>query len=237
MEKFVKEVQTIKADKVLDVATGRGEFITFLRENLKEYSEITGIDSDAKVLEIAREQFQNSDVFFKNMEVEKIDYEDRNFGVVSISNSLHHLKNLDRAFAEIHRVLKPSGYILINEMISDGNQSASQKNHIAVHHWAAAIERKRGKFHSETFSKAEVKKIILDQKIQNPQIYEYSHRIKNPKDEKLIGNLTSKIDQFIQILSKQKNADRLIEQGKKIKRDIEEFGFASARSLFIISRM
>lgn len=236
MEEFVKFIHTLKPDKVLDVATGRGEFVHFLQENLKGYNTIIGIDTDKKMLEKAKDSFAASKLKFKIMDATNIDFPDDYFDIVSISNSLHHMENLNSALAEIFRILKLNGYLIINEMVSDGKQTDAQKNHIAIHHWAAAIDRERGRYHAETFSRSKVNKLISETNIKSYEVYEYSHKSENPLDEKIVGNLTDKIDQYIKILSKKENTENLIEQGKKIKKNIVKVGFASATSLFIIAR-
>jgi len=236
MDKFLNKIKLIQANNVLDVATGRGEFIPLLKENLRNYNKIIGIDTNQKMLEKARKKFENDSVFFKQLPAENTEFSDDYFDVVAISNSLHHMKKLQAVLDEMYRILKPEGYFLINEMIRDDEQTPAQENHIAIHHWAAAIDIKRGRFHGKTFTRKQIEEILNRSRLDNIDVYEYSHKIDNPLDEQIVRDLTRKIDQYIQILEDEVDCKKLIERGEVIKENVKRVGFASAKSVFIIAK-
>jgi len=98
--------------RVLEVGFGSG--VTFL--NLSElYGEIHGIDLTSPVEEVTA-VFTNKHlpVFLKNGNVLKMDYADNYFDTVLLISILEHLKpaDLDMAFREIFRVLKPGGQVV-----------------------------------------------------------------------------------------------------------------------------
>jgi len=64
---------------------------------------------------------------------------------------LHHLSDIGAALAEMKRVVKPGGWIIVNELISDGLNPAQQV-HKMLHHLRSKIDRMIGEVHNETFT-------------------------------------------------------------------------------------
>src|SRR5512141_3036012 len=107
---------TLSGGRVLDVATGRGNFISTLIENLRDYIEVVGIDTNADTLEAARENFTQDNIRFAVLDAARLDFPDESFDTVCISNSLHHLADLPQVLAEMRRVLKSNGHFIVSEM-------------------------------------------------------------------------------------------------------------------------
>jgi ubiquinone/menaquinone biosynthesis C-methylase UbiE len=146
----------ISGGEILDIGTGDGAFIHFLRKHLRDVSHITGVDLNEKSLSPARTAFEtNPAVTFQVMAGETLQFPDHEFDMVCLSNSLHHIVPLAETFQEMQRVVKPGGYILINEMFCDG-QNERQLTFVHLHHWRAEIDRLRGIFHGQTLTKQEV---------------------------------------------------------------------------------
>ncbi len=55
----------------------------------------------------------------------------------------------------MQRVLKPTGWLVIAEIVSDGLNEA-QENQKMWHHFKSFVDRKSGIFHSETWTEEEV---------------------------------------------------------------------------------
>ena len=99
-------------DSILEVGFGSG--LTFLNLN-NLYNKIYGIDLSCDVNEVAQ-------VFaplgirpeLRNGNVVELPYQDNQFDTVLLISILEHLKpdELDRAFSEIQRVLKPGGQVV-----------------------------------------------------------------------------------------------------------------------------
>ena len=64
MEKLMKRMKEIKGGKILDIATGRGEFIHSLMNGLESYDSILGIDFSARSIEFAQSQFKEDSIEF-----------------------------------------------------------------------------------------------------------------------------------------------------------------------------
>jgi len=167
MQKITKRLNEINGGKILDVATGRGEFTSLLSNGLNSFDEIIAIDNSTKAIEFSSKHNDNIKVNFKVMNALKMEFDDEEFDTVCISNSIHHFADNNYPLNEMKRVLKNNGYFIVSEMIADKNQTNAQKSHIKIHHWSAKIDRILGISHNETFTGKQlvniVKKINLKQ--------------------------------------------------------------------------
>jgi 2-polyprenyl-3-methyl-5-hydroxy-6-metoxy-1,4-benzoquinol methylase len=62
----------IAGGRVLDVATQEGHFVQILMENLKDYTEIVGIDINERAIETAQSTIGQEGVRFLVMNIERI---------------------------------------------------------------------------------------------------------------------------------------------------------------------
>lgn len=145
-----------RVNKILDIGTGSGNFILVLKEVFPD-AEMIGVDPNLNSLKDASQRF--SDVQFNEMSAENLDFEDKSFDVVSMSMALHHIPDVEKSLLEMQRVLKPGGWIIINELFSD-NLSEAQKVHKMYHHFKSRIDQILGTSHNQTFKKEEILNII-----------------------------------------------------------------------------
>jgi len=147
---------------MLDVGTGTGDFLEVLK-NVFPKAKITGIDPNTESLQEAAEKFP--DVSFAEMGAENLTFNENSFDLVSISMALHHLPDVQKALKEMQRVVKPGGWIIVNELFSD-NLNKAQEVHKMFHHFRSKIDRLTGISHHETFEKEEILKMIKRSGIQ-----------------------------------------------------------------------
>jgi len=154
--RFVEAMSGIPGGQVLDVATGNGNFIRFLQAGLSEITELTGIDTHPPMIEAAKKAFADEpDVRFEIMEASEMSFADDSFDTVGIMASLHHFEDIDRVMAEVRRVLRPGGWLIVCEMHAAAPSDASRLA-IELHQWAACVDRQLGTFHDPVFSKDEL---------------------------------------------------------------------------------
>lgn len=170
MEKFQQWIQGLGPKMILDVCTGSGNFIQYLASFYDEYDKMVGIDTMGRAIDFAIKNNHNDRIVYQIMDGAKLDFVDQSFDVVSLSNSLHHLKDIEDVIHEMARVVKKDGYIIINEMIS-APLSMAQISHKKVHHFAAKIDRLVGDVHNETYTEEEINQII--EKIDGVKIVKY----------------------------------------------------------------
>jgi ubiquinone/menaquinone biosynthesis C-methylase UbiE len=237
MDKSTERFETIEdalnqlsGGHVLDVATGSGGFINYLIDNLLDYSEITGIDSNELTLESARKSHTQEGLRFLRMDAAHLDFPDEYFDLVSIANSLHHMADLPRVLAEMVRVCKPGGQLLICEMYRDG-QTKTQLTHVYLHHWWAAVDSAEGITHFETLRRQQVVDIVEKLGLKNTQYFDSKDLETDPKDQELIHELDGIIDRFVKRATALKDGEDLRLRGELLRLRVHKTGFHGASSL------
>lgn len=153
------------------------------------------------------------------------------FDTVSITNSLHHLRNIEQSMAEMKRVLRLGGMFLIFEMFDD-NQSERQMSHVLLHHWWAEIDRLTGQLHNETFTKNQLIDIAEQIGLKKLDFVELDDN--EPVDEIAIERIKITIDDYIERLKSMPNNKALLERGHQLLQRIADIGFSWATSLCTI---
>jgi len=240
----------ISGGKVLDIATGTGDFINTLMKTLKNYDSFVGIDILAKDLESAKKRFKDQPVELFEMNAESLEFSNNSFDTVSMAYALHHIDKVDKALAEIQRVLKPGGNLIIQEELSDGNQTEAQKTNLLQHTWDAEIDTQLGKTHKPTLTKHEVTELVNSLQLEQVEILESTHPVKclscekrercgDPKNEENIQDQFKEIDDNLKRLQDIANQDvriKLQEKGKELKKRNREFGNANPSTLLVTGR-
>ena len=111
-------------EKVLELGCGTGYFT---REIVKTNAAVTAIDISPDLLAIAQKEVSATNVTFCEENAYKMTFADESFDSVIGSSVLHHL-DIEKAIAEIHRVLKSNGFIAFTEPNMLNPQIALQKN-------------------------------------------------------------------------------------------------------------
>jgi ubiquinone/menaquinone biosynthesis C-methylase UbiE len=115
----------IQAGEVLEIGPGPG-FIAIEIARLLPDVHIIGLDLSETMIEIATGNAQEHGVSeraeFRAGDASKMPFEEASFDFVISSGSLHHWKEPERIFREVHRVLKPGCQALISDLRSDAPQ-------------------------------------------------------------------------------------------------------------------
>lgn len=235
-EKELKlKLQTINGGSILDVATGRGEFIHFLIQSLKSYNRIIGIDLLDKSLEMAAEACREySGVSFRKMDAYHLEFNQGEFDLVSMANSLHHFKEIEKILSEMQQVLKLEGYFLISEMYCDEDQTAAQMTHVLMHHWWAEVDTRLGIVHNPTYTRQEILDLTAQIGLSSYEIYEYTFPVIDPNDEKIIAPYLKALDPYVDRLQGHRDYPRLKQACSDLKIRLQEIGLAPASGLFLI---
>ena len=236
MQQLEKDLKNISGGKILDVATGRGEFINLLAHSLGSYEKIIGIDSQERSLQAAADNFEGKRVEFMQMDAYELKFPSNSFDTVCISNSLHHFSDIVKVLLKMKDVLKTGGHFMINEMHCDEAQTEAQKNHVKMHHWWAKIDSRLGIEHHKTYYSTELEQTLENLNFSDRKIYEYSYPVKNPKDKKMIEKYISYFDPYVDRLKDHTDYAKLKVEGEALKDRLRKIGFAPASSLFIIGR-
>ncbi len=135
--RMIIELAKIKpGDSVLDVACGSGNLTLTARTYAGPTGKVHGIDASPEMIDVARKKAarRGTGVVFDVGLAEKLAFPDATFDVVISRLAIHHLPDdLKRAaFAEILRVLKPGGRVLIADFVEP-------RNHILSHITSALV--------------------------------------------------------------------------------------------------
>ena len=108
--KLIQQANIQPKMKVLDLGCGTGT-LTLMLKRAHPSAEVTGMDGDQQVLDIAREKSCGTKIQWDKGLASSLPYPDSVFDRVVTSLVIHHLVTDDkrRTFKEIYRVLKPHG--------------------------------------------------------------------------------------------------------------------------------
>ena len=248
--KIRSKLGSISGGEVLDVATGSGDFIDTLMKTLKNYDCFVGVDISRKNLESPKKRFRNNPVKLIEMNAESLEFDDNSFDTVCMAYSLHHLERTDKVLAEMRRVLKPGGNIIIQEEFFDRNQNEAQKTNLLQHAWEAQIDSLLGEIHNTTLTKHKIEEIISNLQLETVEIIESTHpveclfcerrfRCDDPKSEEQIDRSLKEIDDNLKRLKQITDPEarvRLRKMGEELKERNRNFGNAHPSVLLAIGR-
>ncbi|MBM3298927.1 MAG: class I SAM-dependent methyltransferase [Deltaproteobacteria bacterium] len=106
-----------QAKTVLDYCCGNGADAVFCAQ--RGAREVVGIDiSDISVENSHRlaEKHGLSNVWFRVADAENTGFDDNSFDIITEYGALHHL-DLEKAYSEMARILKPDGKVICNEVL------------------------------------------------------------------------------------------------------------------------
>ena len=119
-------------DNVLDVGCGTGE-VTLLAKTRAKAGSVYGIDPAPEMIAVARRKAARKrlDIDFRVGVIESLPFPDSSIDVVTSSLMMHHLpEDLKvRGLAEIYRVLKPGGRLLVADFM---RPTGSFLNHLFI---------------------------------------------------------------------------------------------------------
>jgi ubiquinone/menaquinone biosynthesis C-methylase UbiE len=111
--KFARIVELVRqqlpCEAFLDAGCGDGRHLAALAPELP--ARRAGVDLSARILETARARV---DADFRQASLESLPFEDGAFDLVLCSQVIEHVLDADRAIAELARVLRPGGTLVIS---------------------------------------------------------------------------------------------------------------------------
>lgn len=119
-------------DSVLDVGCGTGE-VTLPAKRRAQHGRVYGIDPAPEMIAVARKKAARKgvEVDFRVGVIESLPFPDSSIAVVTSSLMMHHLPDdlKVRGLAEIYRVLKPGGRLLIADFM---RPTGAALNHLFI---------------------------------------------------------------------------------------------------------
>ena len=115
-------------DRVLDCATGTGDLAIAFKKAVGASGNVVGTDFVPEMIRLAREK--KNDVYFEVADVTDLPYEDNTFDVASISFGIRNVGEPKKGIAEMTRVVKPGGRVIVLEFGQPRRRAVG-----SLYHW------------------------------------------------------------------------------------------------------
>lgn len=102
-----------ESETVLDAGCGSGRLTPFLLNKIGKNGHLYGIDFSQEMLRIAKQKYPNGNVSFIKADITKIPLPSESIDRVICFCTFPHIDNKELALREFSRILKPSGILII----------------------------------------------------------------------------------------------------------------------------
>jgi ubiquinone/menaquinone biosynthesis C-methylase UbiE len=232
MEKLVEYFKDTEVKNILDVGTGTGDFLAVLKKTFP-LAKITGVDPNLESIGEAEKLFP--EVTFEKMYAENLSFQDHTFDLVSISMALHHLPEIEKAFAEMLRVLKPGGWIIVSELFSD-NLNAAQEVHKMFHHFRSKTDRILGVSHNETFPKNEIIEMVKNAGINIQYHFEFKKGVDLITTTEALDSRVEKMKAMLDSVKDYPEYEKLKPQIDEFRERASKHGFQPATRVVVVGK-
>ena len=112
--RLIQEIDTNNNPAILDLGTGDGRLLIAIAKK-NPHCTFIGVDISEGMLKQAKENFRRLGLkgTFSKVDMNTIPLKDNSVDYVVSSTAIHHVKNKNKLFTEIFRVLKPKGKLLV----------------------------------------------------------------------------------------------------------------------------
>ena len=242
-----KKIESISGGYVLDVGTEDGEFIKVLMKTLQSYTSFIGIDISSDELEKGQARFHDDPVTLIQMNAEEMTFQDNQFDTVCISYTIHHLEHIDAVLSEMYRVLKPGGYIIVQELYSDGEQTKAQTVDMDIHRLNVKIDTLLGIPHFESLTRQQLRNSFNTLGLKDVEVYESSWMVKclfcddvikcqDPKRAENIEYEIKRIDDDVDRVREHPSYSELIEEAELIKERVKVYGSSATSVMYLFGK-
>ncbi len=106
-----------EGDQVLDIAGGTGDLALAFSKKVGKSGRVVHTDINEAMLRTGRDRLLDAGVVLPTLvcDAEKLPFADKHFDLVSVAFGLRNMTHKDLALAEMNRVLKPGGKLLVLE--------------------------------------------------------------------------------------------------------------------------
>lgn len=127
-KRTIKKLESFSPQKVLDIATGTGDFA--IEASKLKGIHITGIDISEGMLDVGRKKIRKKEledrIQFLKADSEDLPFDDNGFDAAIVGFGVRNFENLEKGLAEIYRVIKPGGVFYVLEFSKPQNTPFKQ---------------------------------------------------------------------------------------------------------------
>lgn len=121
----VKMVKRSKPHRILDVATGTGDFAIGLYNKIKPEA-VVGIDLSQGMLDVARRKVEKRGlqdyITLQQGDCLELPFEDNEFDAVTVAFGVRNFEHLQQGYQQMHRVLNTGGVLCVVELSTPRNR-------------------------------------------------------------------------------------------------------------------
>jgi demethylmenaquinone methyltransferase/2-methoxy-6-polyprenyl-1,4-benzoquinol methylase len=143
-------------DRVLDVATGTGDLAIELRRRVGDGGEVVGVDFSESMLELAREKA--AEIRFEQGNALELPYADGEFAAATVGFGARNFSDLGRGLAEMRRVVRPGGRVVVLEITTPQRPPLSWFFHFWFDSAVPALGRLAGDSDAYTYLPSSVRR-------------------------------------------------------------------------------
>lgn len=118
-KKAIKQLAPYKPKRILDIATGTGDF-AILSAQMLQPSQLIGADISEGMMNIGREKVDkmklNHIISFQKEDCLNLTFEDESFDAITTAFGIRNFQDLDKGLKEMCRVLRKGGHLSIVEL-------------------------------------------------------------------------------------------------------------------------
>ena len=106
--------------RVLDVATGTGDLAIEIIQTISSAKEVVGVDISEEMMRVGQEKVHqaglDTKISFERQDCTAMTFEADSFDAATIAFGIRNFSDIPAAAAELHRVLRPGGVLIIAEL-------------------------------------------------------------------------------------------------------------------------
>jgi ubiquinone/menaquinone biosynthesis C-methylase UbiE len=111
---LVNRIQPRKITRVLELACGTGRVTKHIANTVSPETSIIASDLNPDMISIARKKVNNLNVDWQVVDMQNISFDDNSFDLVICQYGIMFVPDKGKAYAEMYRVLRKDGVILMN---------------------------------------------------------------------------------------------------------------------------
>ena len=113
---ILRQFSSIKSiNYALEIGCGSGYGSKLIKKHFSA-DNIMAVDLDERMIRIANKRNKDKTIEFRVMDASKLDFPDDSFNAVFDFGIIHHIPNWKDCINEIHRVLKPGGEFILEDL-------------------------------------------------------------------------------------------------------------------------
>ena len=226
------QIKKLNLGDYLEFGCGGGGFLKYVLGQNLSFETVTAVDIDPDSVEKARDELAGLDIRFIVQEKLPLDIEADHFATITLSNTLHHLRDKKAVLGELKRLIKPQGQIIITEMVSN-DLSEAEQSYCRFHALRAEVEQLNGTYHDTTYTSSEIEDFVLNSGLR----IDKKHMILNEKqvirDEVEVSRVELILEDLVQGEIDRAEYEMLADKAESIKDNLRQFGIKRPRQLYL----